>query len=107
MIAIGFQKTALIFMMMVESFLIGIIGVLGGLGISYSVIYYFYKNPIIVTGQMAETYNSMGFEPKIMFGINPEIFFGPAFTVFVIFLLVSLYQIFFVANIKVAKSIKS
>jgi len=107
MIAIGFQKTALIFMMLIESFLIGILGILGGLGVSYGLLYYLYKNPITVVGELAETYRSMGFEPKIMFSISPEIFYNPAITVFVIFLLVSLYQIFFVAKLKVSTSVRS
>ncbi len=107
MIAIGFQKGKLLTMMMLESAFIGIIGVVSGLIVSYPIMWYLYKNPIIVTGEMAETYKSMGFEPKIAFSANPELFYNPAITILIIFMLVSLYQIYFVAKLKVVDSLKS
>lgn len=107
MIAIGFQKSKLLFMMLTESFLIGIIGILSGLAVSYPIMWYMFKNPIIITGEMAETYKSMGFEPKISFSVNPEIFYNPAITIMIIFMLVSLYQIYFVAKLKIVDSLKA
>ena len=53
-------------------------------------MWYMFKNPIYVTGDMADTYKSMGFEPKISFSVNPEIFYNPAITVLIIFMLVSM-----------------
>jgi len=107
MIAIGFQKSKLLFMMLTESFLIGIIGIISGLAVSYPIMWYMFKNPIIITGDMAETYKNMGFEPKISFSINPEIFYNPAITIMIIFMLVSLYQVYFVAKLKVVDSLKA
>ncbi len=107
MIAIGFQKGKLLFMMLVESAFIGIIGVVSGLVVSYPIFYYLFKNPIIVTGEMAETYESMGFEAKIAFSVSPEIFYNPAITILIIFMIVSLYQIYYVAKLNVVKSLKS
>jgi len=107
MIAIGFQKGKLLFMMLIESFLIGIIGIISGLVVSYPIMWYMFKNPIILTGEMAETYKNMGFEPKISFSINPEIFYNPAISIMIIFMLVSLYQIYYVAKLKVVDSLKA
>ncbi len=107
MIAIGFQKSKLLLLVLIESALIGIIGVVSGLIISFPVFYYLFHNPIVVTGKMAETYESMGFEAKIAFSINPEIFYNPAIIVLVIFMAVSLYQVFFIAGLNVVKSLKS
>lgn len=107
MIAIGFQKSKLLFMMLTESFLIGIIGIISGLAVSYPIMWYMFKNPIILSGEMAETYETMGFEPKISFSANPEIFFNPAVTIMIIFMLVSLYQIYFVAKLKIVDSLKA
>ncbi len=107
MISIGFKKGRLLFMILVESFFIGIIGIISGLIVSYPVFFYFFKNPIIVTGKMAETYESMGFEPKIAFSISPEIFINPALIVMFIFMAVSLYQIYFIAKFDIVKSLKS
>lgn len=106
MVAIGFQKSKLTVMMLIESALIGLLGIIGGLGVSVPFIWYLYLHPIIVTGKMAETYNSMGFEPKIAFSISPEIFYSPALMVFLIFGLVAIYPIIFIIRLKVVDAIK-
>lgn len=107
MIAIGFQKTKIMMMIVVESFFIGIIGVMSGLAGSFVLVWYFYKNPIRVTGQMAETYRSMGFEPILKFSAEPQIFISPAITVFVIFALISVYQIYFVAKLNTVNALRA
>lgn len=107
MIAIGFQKTKIMVMIVIESFFIGIIGVITGIAVSFPLIWYLFKNPIYVTGQMAETYKSMGFEPIIKFSAGLEIFISPAITVFVIFALISLYQIYYVAKLKTANALRA
>lgn len=107
MVAIGFKKGRLLTMMLIESAFIGIIGIVSGLIVSYPIFWYLFKNPIAVTGEMAETYKSMGFEPKIAFSVSPEIFYNPAITIIIIFMLVSLYQIYYIAKLDVIKSLKS
>ena len=64
MIAVGFQKTRIMIMIIVESAFIGLIGVLIGIGISYPIIWYLFNNPIHVTGEMAETYQINGFRAR-------------------------------------------
>ena len=49
MIAIGFQKTRVISMIIIEAFFIGIIGIVSGIAGSFPLVWYFYKNPIYVT----------------------------------------------------------
>ena len=107
MIAIGFQKTRIIIMIIIESFFIGIIGILTGIAGSFPIVWYLFKNPIHVTGEIAETYRSMGFEPVIKFSASPEIFVGPAITVFVIFALISFYQIYFVAKLNTVNALRA
>ena len=100
MIAIGFQKTRIIVMVIIESFLIGVLGVLSGIAGSFPLVWYFYKNPVHVTGKMAETYRSMGFEPILKFSAGYDIFVTPALIVFVIFALISLYEVYYVVKLK-------
>ena len=107
MIAIGFQKTKIMVMIIIESFWIGIIGVMAGLAGSFPLVYYLFRNPIHVTGKMAETYRSMGFEPIIKFSIDPQIFISPAITVFIIFALISLYQIYYVAKLNTVNALRA
>ena len=107
MIAIGFQKTRVVVMIIIESFFIGIIGVFSGIAGSFPLIWYLYKNPIRVTGEIAETYKSMGFEPIIKFSAAPEIFVSPAITVFIIFALISFYQIYYVAKLNTVNALRA
>lgn len=100
MIAIGFQKTRIMAMILIESFLIGFIGVVAGIVLSLPFVAYLYVNPIHVTGQMAETYRSMGFEPVLKFGMDYNIFLVPAVIIFVIFTLISLYEIYFIVKLR-------
>jgi ABC-type lipoprotein release transport system permease subunit len=107
MIAVGFQKTRIMFMIIIESAFIGLLGVLIGIGISYPLIWYLFNNPIQVTGKMAETYKSMGFEPVLKFGINPDIFLSPAFTILIIFAVLSLYEIWYVARLNTVTALRA
>ena len=107
MISIGFQKTKIMIMIIVESFFIGVIGVISGIAGSFPLVWYLFKNPIHVTGEMAETYKSMGFEPILKFSAEPQIFISPAITVFIIFALISFYQIYFVAKLNIVNALRA
>lgn len=107
MIAIGFQKTRIITMLIIEAFFIGIIGIISGIIGSFPLIWYLFKNPIHVTGEIADTYKSMGFEPVIKFSINPEIFISPAITIFIIFALISIYQIYYVIKLETVNALRA
>jgi len=107
MISIGFQKTRIMVMIVIESFFIGLLGVLSGIAGSFPLVWYLFKNPIHVTGQMAETYKSMGFEPVLKFSAEPQIFISPAITVFIIFALISFYQIYFVAKLNIVNALRA
>ena len=84
-----------------------LLSILNPVFIVLPLVLYFYKNPIHVTGQMAETYKSMGFEPILKFSAELEIFISPAITVFVIFALISIYQIYFVAKLNVVNALRA
>ncbi len=107
MIAIGFQKTRVMIMIIIEAFFIGVLGVISGIAGSFVLVWYLYKNPIHVTGQMAETYREMGFEPVLKFSAEPAIFISPAITVFVIFALISVYQIYYIAKLSTVQALRA
>ncbi|PIF05803.1 MAG: hypothetical protein CSA36_05250 [Draconibacterium sp.] len=107
MIAVGFQKTRIMAILIFEAFLIGIIGIVSGLMISFPLIHYLYRNPIPVTGKIAETYREMGFEPIWKFSAETHIFYEAALTVFIIFALISIYQVYFVGKLKVVNALKA
>lgn len=107
MIALGFQKTRILFMLIAEAMFIGLIGVVAGIAVSFPLVWYLFHNPVHVTGKMAETYRSMGFEPLLAFSKNVEIFLMPALTVFVIFAIITIYQFWYVVKLNAVEALRS
>ncbi len=62
LVSIGMQKTRLAIIMVYEMILMGLLGVLAGSVISLPLIFYYYYNPIRLTGDMAQIMEDMGFE---------------------------------------------
>ena len=107
MVAIGMQRAKLSVILFLESIFIAAIGVLCSIAILMPVISYFAKSPIPITGDTAETFSDMGFEPVVIFNNDWQIFSGPAITIFVIALLISIYPISSIFNFKVVKALRS
>jgi len=106
MIALGMRKTKLFVVILIESFFIALIGIAAGLAVSIPLTWHFYLNPVAVSGKMAETYTSMGFEPVIKFSAQAHIFTNPSLTIFVIFGLISLYEIAFIAKLNTVNALR-
>jgi ABC-type lipoprotein release transport system permease subunit len=107
MIALGVKKTKLVYILLFESILIGILGILAGIAGSLPLVTYFFINPIYVTGKVAETYSTMGFEPVIKFSVQPEIFMMPSLTVLVLFAIIFLYPIWHLKKLKTADALRA
>ena len=106
MIALGMRKTKLFVVVLLESFFIALIGIAGGLAVSIPLSTYLNLNPIYVTGKMAETYTSMGFEPVLKFSAQPDIFINPSLIIFIMFAIISLYQLWFIAKLNTVKAMR-
>lgn len=107
MIALGVKKLRLGTILFIESICIGILGIITGFVFSFPLVYYFFRNPIRVTGDVAETYATMGFEPVIKFSMQPEIFYSPAIIIFILFSLIFLYPMVFLKRLKTAHALRS
>jgi len=107
MIALGVRKIRVAWILVVESFFIGILGVFSGIIGSFPLIQYFFLNPIHVTGSVKETYESMGFEPILKFSNQLENFIDPAITVFILFILISIYPVWFIYRLKTANALRA
>ena len=107
MIAVGVRKIRLVWIVAIESFFIGLLGVISGAIVSFPLVYYLFKNPIYVTGKVAKTYEDMGFEPVIKFGLQPDIFINPAITVFILFCLITIYPVVFIKKLKTVDALRA
>jgi len=107
MIAVGMQKFKLSLILFYETIFIGIIGVITGFLASIPVILLLLNNPIPLPDELAQAYLQYGFEPYLFFGTAPSVFINQVITVFIITLVISLYPIFKVKNLKVTKALRA
>ncbi len=106
MIALGMRKTKLAFIMVIELFYLGIISVLSGALASVPFLYYWFKNPIPVEGDMAKTFESYGMSPEYPFAFELSFYLVQSETVFIIVMLCALLPIFSITKLKVVEALR-
>jgi putative ABC transport system permease protein len=93
LLAVGMKRSLLARVMLLETFFIGLIGVAAGLILGGVVLFYFHHNPIPLADGMAEMIEEMGYEPVIMFSLNPTLFWSQAVIILGMSMAVSLYPV--------------
>jgi len=106
-VAIGMQKRKLQSVLFYETLYMGLLGVFIGFLLSVPIIIILLHNPIPLPGQASEVYEKFGFEPLIYFGAQARVFVNQVITVFAISLLISLYPVFKIKNLKVADALRT
>ena len=87
-------------MMIYETIVLGLSGVIIGIALSFPFVYYLYLNPIPLTGDMALMMEAYNIEPIIPFSLDPSIFFGQALVILIISFIAALYPIFSIMRTK-------
>jgi putative ABC transport system permease protein len=106
-VAIGMQKRKLQAIMFYETLFMGFLGVFFGFLISVPIIVVLLHHPLPLPGEVSEVYEKFGFEPVIYFGAQARVFVNQVITVFAISLLISLYPVFKIRNLKVANALRT
>ena len=106
MIAVGMRKIKLSIIMICETVFIGSLGIVIGIAVSLPVIWYFYENPIKLTGKTAGAMLDMGFEPVMVFSMMPDIFYDQALTILLFTLVIGLYPLFNIRRMNVIKALR-
>jgi ABC-type antimicrobial peptide transport system permease subunit len=107
MIAIGMQRSKLAVILLIETFLIGLVGAVAGILGSIPVINYYFHHPIQLTGDAAKTMTDMGIEPYMYFSRDLFVYYNQALTVFIITLVIALYPIYKAFTLKLNLSLKA
>ena len=107
MIAVGMQKIRIVLMLILETILLGFTGILTGSFFAFPVILYLYINPILLSGEIAESYEMFGLEPVIPFALNGEIFVTQAVTVAIIIIIAAIYPIYTIFKFNLLKAMRS
>lgn len=106
LVSIGMRRLRLIVVMLAETILMGLLGVLAGSILSAPFIFYFHYNPIFIGGEYAEIYAKFGLEPILPFSVEPEIFYRQAIVVLIISLFVGLYPLVKIWQLDAATAIR-
>jgi ABC-type lipoprotein release transport system permease subunit len=106
LISLGLKRFKLQLMVVIEVFMLGLFGVFSGIIISLPVLLYFYFNPIYFTGDSAKAFENFGFEPILPFSLDPQIFIQQALFVFIITLLLGIYPLSAIRQLKVVEALK-
>ena len=106
LIAIGMKKSKLKLMLLGETFLITILGVLFGILLSFPIVVYWSKNPIRLRGEVANVYEQFGFEALFPTEPDPSIFIRQSLIVLVMALLIGLYPLWHISYLNPVKEIK-
>ncbi len=106
LIAIGMKKVKLSLMLIQETLLISLIGVLIGILLSLPLILYLHLNPIRLGGQIAKVYEQFGFEPYFPTSIEPGIFLQQSTFVLIIAALLGLYPLWYIHKLNPVQAMK-
>lgn len=106
-LAVGMRKYKLILVVVLETIMLGMVGVISGVIASIPLIYYFLNNPIPMTGQAGEMMLQMGFEPAMFFSMTPSVFYDQALTIFVFTLIIGIYPVMNIRKLKVMNALRS
>ncbi len=93
LISLGMKRGQLAVICFFESLFISISGALAGILVAVPVVVYFKLFPITFTGEMADTFADMGFEPVLPFSADPWVFVSQALVVLAIAFVIGLYPI--------------
>ncbi|MBT3802479.1 MAG: ABC transporter permease [Bacteroidetes bacterium] len=106
-IAVGMQKYKLKTVVFIETILIGIVGIITGVVGSFPLTWFFYKNPIPLSGKSADAIIEYGFEPVMYFSIAPSVYLNQAITIFAFTLVIAIYPLYFLGKLKVMDALRS
>jgi ABC-type lipoprotein release transport system permease subunit len=106
MIAVGMRRFKLTFIVVFETILIGLMGIISGSILILPVLIYFHQHPFLLTGAAAETYQQFGIEPVMPASLDPAIFFNQGITVLCIAVVSAFYPLWYINRFPVAETLK-
>ncbi len=106
MVSVGMRRGKLSFVILIETLVIGFLGVLCGIVLSLPFLIYLHINPIPVSGEIADMMIQYNMVPAIPFSLKGFIFFNQGITVLILALAASLYPIFIINRFKVLSALR-
>jgi len=106
MLATGMARKRLQVLVMLESLFLALTGVIMGFVLAFPILLWFYYHPIKFTGDLAATFEEMGFEAILPVSLAPELFVGQMFIVLILLVLCSMYPLARIYKLELAEALK-
>ena len=104
--AIGMRTSQLNAMLWMETIFLGMIGCIAGVIVSLPLVYYFYTQPIELSGKMAEAYERFGVQALLPASTDISIFINQAVIILFMITVLSIYPMFKIAKLKPVKAMR-
>jgi ABC-type lipoprotein release transport system permease subunit len=106
MVAVGMRRSKLAIIVVIETLIMSILGIISGVVASLPLLFYFHNNPIPLTGEAANAMIEYNMEPVLPFLIEPGYFIGQSMVVIVITMLTIIYPMTVIGRFKIISAIK-
>jgi ABC-type antimicrobial peptide transport system permease subunit len=101
MISIGMQRFRLVWVSILETIMISLVGVIAALIIIVPVLTYLHFHPIPVTGDIADIYLQYNIDPVMPFAASPMLFISQTAIILTLSFLSAFYPIIYILKFNV------
>ncbi|MCD4772924.1 MAG: FtsX-like permease family protein [Bacteroidales bacterium] len=106
MVSVGMRRSKLSLVMLIETFVIGLMGVLSGIALSLPLLVYLHYNPIGVSGEIADMMIQYNMVPAMPASLKSYIFINQGITVLILALIASLYPVIIINRFKILRALR-
>lgn len=100
LISIGMSRHRVALVTFMETLFLALLGLAAGALLALPISWYFHLNPIRLTGDLTKAMEEYGFEPIIPFSVDPSIWFVHGTGVLIVSIILSLYAIIKIYQLK-------
>ncbi|MBU2651646.1 MAG: FtsX-like permease family protein [Bacteroidetes bacterium] len=106
MVSVGMQRYKLTRIILLETFFIGLLGIIVAFLISLPVINYLHHHPIPLTGAAAEAMLEMNARPILPFSLDPELFINQIIVIGILTLLAVVFPVYYVNKFNILRAFR-
>jgi len=106
MLAVGMQRARLQTLIVLEIFMMTVVGVLTGITIALPVLIYFHLHPIRYGEEAAKAIESFGVEAVYPFSLDAVVFTNQAYAIFIMAIVLSAYPLWTIYKMNVVESMR-
>ena len=107
LVSIGMKRIKLATIILFETILLSIIGVIGGMILALPFVYYYHTHPIDLSSDQGKGIEEFGFEPFIPASTDPTIFTTHGLIILLIATIVCIYHILIILKLDPIKAMRS